>query len=266
MLVPLAFNSAYFHYMNKKNKPLSTDHIYSWRYGQIRYSIKGKGEPLLLIHGIYPGADRTEWQNAEASFCEAYQVYMIDLIGFGYSSKPDISYSAYLYIRLINDFIRDVIKQPVLVAASGYSAAYSVMGYIFNPDLYKKFILISPTGIKNGYIMPVFKDYVRKHLLETPLLGTAAYIFLTKRGVARKLFSKQRMLHNIAAYTPSVISPSAFYGGSTAKLPISALICKYLNVKITDKLNRIKIPTLILKRDSIGFNGYSKCLEEFLKD
>ena len=265
LLTPLIINRIYFTYMGKKSKPYSNYNIYFWRFGRIPYKVRGHGKPLLLVHGIYPGADMTQWNNIDPVLYKSYRVYTLDLLGFGQSEKPKISYSAYMYTRLICDFIRDVIKAPALVAASDYSAAYAIMGYIFEPSLYNKIIAISPAGIKRGYCLPTFKDLIKKWLLETPILGDLAYILITNTRTANFIFKKLQNKLSILYYPPRIVSASAFIGGPIAKFPIAALFSKYLNVKITHQLNRIKIPMLILTRENIGLYKLSKRVKNFLE-
>ena len=259
ILTQHCINRACFYIMNKKH-PKNRDNasIYQWRFGDVCYNVIGNGEePLLLIHGIYPGADMTKWNKVDREILKSYKVYAIDLLGFGHSEKPNISYSAYLYIKLINDFIRDVIQKPAITVASDYSAAYTVMGYIFCPELYHKILLISPSGISKGYNMPLLKDYAFKMLLEMPILGTSIYLFLINAMAGKPLLTKLWRKRLIASYIPSDIPPSAYVGGSNAKFPISALFSQYLNVGIKDKLNKIAIPVLILSDEYIGLRNVS---------
>ena len=256
-------NLTYLNLMKLKTKPRikrrSTEYFYQWRFGRIRYKIIGKGEPLLLIHGIYPGAGMYQWNRIDRDIFKTHTVYAIDLLGFGRSEKPNLSYSAYLYIQMINDFIRDVIRKPVIAAASDYSAAYAVMGCVFDPDLYQKLLLINPSGLTKGYEMPLLKDYAFKMLLESPVLGTAAYLFLLNRFTGGPLLQNLWQKRSIASNIPPDISPTAYIGGSNAKFPISALFSQYLNVNIKDKLNRIAIPTLILSDEYNGLINVSSC-------
>ena len=254
-------NQTYFNYksrnLKKRSEKRLNEYFYKWRFGRIRYKIIGKGEPLLLIHGIYPGADMAEWNPIDSEILKSYKVYAIELLGFGRSEKPNLSYSAYLYIRLINDFIRDVIKKPVITAASDYAAAYTVMGCIFNPELYKKLLLISPSGLTKGCGMPSLKDFILRVLLETPVVSTSLYLLLIGKFTGGNIFLKLWRERSIASSIPPVISPSAYYGGSNAKFPIAALFSKYLNVEIIDKLNRISIPMLILSDKYTGLRNAS---------
>jgi len=265
ILSAMLIKRAYFSYKGRKSRPALTDQIYNWRFGKIRYRVKGHGEPLLLLHGVYPGADMTEWDKIDTTIYHSYRVYTLDLLGFGLSEKPDISYSSYLYTCLVNDFIEDVIKSPSIVAASDYSAAYTVMGYIFNPRYYKKMILISPAGISDGYQLPGIKDLLTKWLLRLPIISDIAYIILTRGQTASKLFKNLRGRKSISSHMPLEISPSAFVGGSNGKYPICELLTKYLNVKIKNKVNKIKIPLLILTRENADFKKVSSRVKDFLE-
>src|SRR4030095_12978584 len=53
---------------------------------RIVYLEGGKGEPLVLVHGI--GADKDNWTYTSALLSKHYHVIAVDLPGFGDSSKP----------------------------------------------------------------------------------------------------------------------------------------------------------------------------------
>ena len=53
---------------------------------RIRYLDGGKGEPLILLHGI--GADKDNWLYTSVLLARHYRVIAVDLPGFGESSKP----------------------------------------------------------------------------------------------------------------------------------------------------------------------------------
>jgi pimeloyl-ACP methyl ester carboxylesterase len=64
---------------------------WNWRGHQIKYTITGEGQPLLLIHGF--GASIDHWRKNIPMLAEGgYQIYAIDLLGFGGSDKAPIDY------------------------------------------------------------------------------------------------------------------------------------------------------------------------------
>ncbi|MDR1914059.1 MAG: alpha/beta fold hydrolase [Clostridiales bacterium] len=250
--IPNIINRVNFMIRSVPSRPSNEEQFYKWRYGQIRYVVKGSGEPLLLIHGVYPGADMSEWKRVSPSLFRNHRVYTIDLLGFGRSDKPNMSYSAYTFTTMINDFIRDIIGQSVIVAASDYSAAYAIMGYCFDPTLFKKFLLIAPAGINKGFSLPTLRNLVAKWFLELPFIGTSAYMFITNSPVGPQLFKVLRAGDNIASNMPYNLNATAFVGGPNTRMPIAALLCKFLNVNIKPKLNKMRLPVLILSREHYG--------------
>ena len=93
----------------------------------IYYVQAGEGKlnkpPLLLIHGF--GASTDHWRKNIAQLKENYQVWAIDLLGFGRSAKPNLEYSGKLWQEQLHDFIKEVVKQPVVLAGNslgGYAA------------------------------------------------------------------------------------------------------------------------------------------------
>ena len=63
-------------------------HYYPWHHGSVHYQKRGMGDPLLLVHNIYPGASREEyWRNFD-ELARHFTVYAIDLLGFGDSDAP----------------------------------------------------------------------------------------------------------------------------------------------------------------------------------
>jgi pimeloyl-ACP methyl ester carboxylesterase len=68
------------------NRP---NQLYTWRKQQIRYQQAGpeNGDPVLLVHGLFVNSDH--WRKTLLGLAdEGYNVYAIDLWGYGYSSKP----------------------------------------------------------------------------------------------------------------------------------------------------------------------------------
>ncbi len=107
--------------------------IWKWRDYNINYVDIGgdqKKPPLLLIHGF--GASVFHWRYNLPALARKYHVFAIDLLGFGLSDKPLITYTADVWRDQILDFISQVVRQstdlPVVVAGNslgGYSALFA---------------------------------------------------------------------------------------------------------------------------------------------
>src|SRR5690349_18466242 len=99
-------------------------HYFEWHHGDVHYLKRGLGDPLLLVHNLYPGASHEEFSFNVAELSRHFTVYAPDLLGFGDSSAPRRKYTAGLYIELVEDFAREVVGRPAHVVAAGLSCAY----------------------------------------------------------------------------------------------------------------------------------------------
>ncbi len=106
---------------------LPTHQYWSWRGQDIHYVHQGNGAstqpPLLLIHGF--GASTDHWRKNIADLQADFDVWAIDLLGFGRSAKPNQVYDGDLWRDQLADFIAEVIGRPAVLAGNslgGYSA------------------------------------------------------------------------------------------------------------------------------------------------
>lgn len=100
---------------------------WNWRNQTIYYVRAGERQsqrpPLLLIHGF--GASTDHWRKNISELSKSFEVWAIDLLGFGRSAKPSLEYSGDLWRDQLHEFITDVIGQPVVLAGNslgGYAA------------------------------------------------------------------------------------------------------------------------------------------------
>lgn len=164
---------------------------YPWTHGVVRYTVKGRGEPLALIHGIYPGASSFEYRNVFDRLAKNYRVFALDLLGFGQSGRPAIDYSPTLYVDLIEDFLRQVVgatDQPAHVVASGLSGAFVIEAAARRPRQFGALILIEPAGQIGAAPAPGRLSLaLRRALLRSPLLGEGLYNLAVSRPGLRLL-------------------------------------------------------------------------------
>jgi pimeloyl-ACP methyl ester carboxylesterase len=108
---------------------------------------RSTGQPVLMVHGIGGGSSIFQYRlNAPTISYSGYNVYALDLLGFGRSSRPAIRYTQDMHISQIASFIETKIGQPTILVANSLSAAYSIRLAAERPDLVKALVLISPTG------------------------------------------------------------------------------------------------------------------------
>ena len=118
-----------------------------WRDQKIYFVKAGHNPllpPLLLIHGF--GASTDHWRKNIAELSQDFEVYAIDLLGFGRSQKPAWEYSGDLWRDQLHDFITENIQRPTVIAGNslgGYSSLCVAAEY---PQSVAGIILLNSAG------------------------------------------------------------------------------------------------------------------------
>lgn len=157
---------------------------YSWRFGNIAFTKQGAGKPLLLIHDLQSGLSSYEWNKIKNSLSKNNEVYTLDLLGCGHSDKPRITYTNFLYVQLICDFVKNIIKKETNVIASGYSSSFLIMACRNEQKLFHKIFFVNPPEFKELNKIPSKNSIIQKFLLEIPIIGTMIYnIFMSRQSI-----------------------------------------------------------------------------------
>lgn len=99
---------------------------------------------LLLIHGF--GASTDHWRKNIAELQNEFDVWAIDLLGFGRSEKPDIAYSADVWQQQLQDFITEVVGRPVVLAGNSLGGYASLCVATSAVEWVKGVILLNSAG------------------------------------------------------------------------------------------------------------------------
>lgn len=226
----------------------SADNYYNWRFGKVYYKKKGHGSPVLLIHDLTVYSSAYEWNKVVNELAETHTVYAIDLLGCGRSEKPRITYTNYLYVQLIADFIKNIIGKKADVIASGYSGSFTVLASYTNPEFINKIILINPPSLASLNKVPSKRSKLYKFILEFPIFGTLIYNIKTCQSNIQLLFT-EKYLYNPFSVTPEMVDTyyeAAHKSLSNSKFLLSSLVAGYTNNNITHALKEINQSVTIL--------------------
>ena len=226
--------------------------FYHWRFGKVFYTKKGSGKPILLVHDINGSSSHYEWKQLESSLSQLYTVYTLDLIGSGKSEKPKLTYTNYLYVQLISDFIKMIIKEPTDIITSGRSGAAAIMACYIDKQLFHNILMINPTDLKELNKYPHKKNKVLKWIIDIPILGTFIYnIRFSKTVIKKKLksdymySSSKPIKHLVEAY-----SEGAHLSGASSKYLYSSIKCHYVNTNIIHAIKDINNSIFIIAGDN----------------
>ena len=164
-----------------KNDILSNieDQYYEWRFGKIHYVKKGSGKPLLLVHDLTVGSSGYEFHKIINQLSKQYEVYAIDLLGYGLSDKPNMTYTSFLYVQLLTDFIKTVIGKKTDIIATGDTSSIAIVTCHNNPEVFNKLVFINPQSLYQLNLIPTKRTKTLKILIDLPVIGTFIFNIIT---------------------------------------------------------------------------------------
>ncbi|KAM2046703.1 hypothetical protein EV2_005676 [Malus domestica] len=123
--------------------------IWNWRGYSIRYQHAGNSGPaLVLIHGF--GANSDHWRKNLPVLSKSHRVYSIDLIGYGYSDKPNprqfgetLFYTFETWASQLNDFCTDVVKGEAFFICNSIGGLVGLQAAVMEPQLCKGIMLLN---------------------------------------------------------------------------------------------------------------------------
>ncbi|MBW4651147.1 MAG: alpha/beta fold hydrolase [Kastovskya adunca ATA6-11-RM4] len=228
---------------------------WQWR-GQSIYYVKAgdrtpERPPLLLIHGF--GASTDHWRKNIAELQNEFEVWAIDLLGFGRSAKPDWQYGGDLWRDQLYDFITEVIGQPTVLAGNSLGGYSALCVAAQRPDAVAGLVLLNSAGpftdakVPNQQPNPLQKlvsDLSRSILLQ-PWASFLLFQYLRQRWVIRntleKVYFDQRAITDQLVeeiYLPSCDAGAATVFASVFKTPQGE--------KIDVLLKKLTCPLLLL--------------------
>ena len=201
-----------------------------------------------MIHDLNVYSSAYEWEKTIDKLSQNHTVYAIDLLGCGRSEKPRITYTNYLYVQLISDFIKNVIHEKTDIMASGYSSSFSLLACHNESSLFGKLILINPPSLSDLNKIPGKRSKLYKFLLELPVFGTLVYNMITCQSNVQLLFTEKYLFNPFNA-TPEMIDTyyeSAHKSFSNSKFLLSSMIGCYTNNSISHALKEINQSILLV--------------------
>ena len=253
-----AFAAGTIHFINRfvdltaemKNiLKVENGNYFDWKNGKIYYTKRGTGSPILLIHELNPISSSYEWCRFAKKLEKHHTVYTLDLLGCGRSDKPYLTYTNYLYVQLLTDFVMEIIGGKTDVIATGNSISSVILANNMHDNLFTKIIAINPPMPDSFSKMPTSHSTWRKTLLETPVLGTFLYNLKTHEksiGLTfrQDFFAKPQL---ISSKKLDAYYEAAHMDHSHGKYLMASIEGKYIDNSIFHALKRIQIPLYIIE-------------------
>ncbi len=222
---------------------------WNWQGYTIQYATAGVGQPLLLIHGF--GASIGHWRkNIPVLAQSGYQVFAIDLLGFGGSDKPPLNYTVDLWVEMIRDFWAEKIQTPTVFVGNSIGGLLCLMVLANHPEIAAGGILLNPAGGLNHrpeeltpplrFVMGLFAK-----LVSSKQFGN--WMFDRVRQKARIRSSLKQVYRNPDAITDELVDllyePSCQPG---AQRVFASILTAPPGPKPIDLLPQIQAPMLVI--------------------
>ena len=227
---------------------------WQWQGNSIYYVCAGEKQShkpaLLLVHGF--GASTDHWRKNIAQLKEKFQVWAIDLLGFGRSAKPNQEYSGNIWREQLHDFITEIVKQPTVLAGNSLGGYASLCVAAAYPQSVTGLILLNSAGPFSD-LTPESEQksssnwigkIVRSILLQ-PWASFLLFQYVRRKSVIRKTLNKVYFDKN--AVTDQLIEdiyrPSADVGAAEV---FNAVFKTPQGEKVDVLLSQMQCPLLLL--------------------
>lgn len=215
-------------YQNSENMRFIEVLGYQIRY--LHFNKTNSNQTLVLLHGIGASADR--WSKLWP-YLNNYNVFIPDLIGFGYSEKPLVEYKIDFFVSFLKEFFDKLdITNPIIIGSS-FGGQLVIEFSIRNKDFFKKIILVSPSGA-----------------LDKPTYVLNQYIFSALYPTRENVEMAFNMMANVKDYKVDEITTRDFI--NRMKLPnakyslMSTLLALRKDHTLAFHLKEITIPVLLI--------------------
>ncbi len=143
---------------------------------------QGQGQPpILLLHGF--DSSVLEFRRLLPLLAAQTQAWAVDLLGFGFTERPDNLEISTLAIRQhLYHFWETTIQQPVILVGASMGGAAAIDFALTFPEIVNKLVLIDSAGYRSG-------PALGKALIQ-PLGHWATEKFLRKPSVRQKISEK----------------------------------------------------------------------------
>lgn len=204
---------------------------------KVRYGFKGKGEPLVLVHG-------TPWSSFNMrhlidQLSNDFTVYYYDMLGYGQSDKSNNDVSLGIQNQLLCGLIDHWNLESPYIVGHDFGGTTVLRSHLLNKQSYKKLVVIDPVAL-SPWGSPFFK-HVEMH--EEAFSGVPDYI----HDAIVEAYIKTAAHKSLSQETiEGILSPWQGIEGKPAFYRQIAQADSIFTDEFQDKFNEVQCPVLIL--------------------
>lgn len=118
---------------------------------RLHYLSYGEGPAVVFLHGSGPGASAYSnfKHNIDTVVKSGYRALLIDMLGFGYSSKPTgVDYTTELFANSVKAALDNLGIQRCTLLGNSLGGAICIRIALDHPDRVERLIMMAPGGIE----------------------------------------------------------------------------------------------------------------------
>ena len=147
-----------------KAQHTSPDSVGKWAsvFGaKIYYVDQGSGPTVVLIHGL--GDQASVWKKSIEPLSKEHRVIALDLVGFGHSDKPLLSYQPQTFVDFLDRFLKVLHIERASFVGNSLGGQVAALYAIEHPAAVERLVLVDAGGFKlaPGAISPRMKTAMR---------------------------------------------------------------------------------------------------------
>jgi len=255
-----------------RNAPLPTNILggtrrpWTWRGRDVFVTEAGDGPPVLLVHGLHTGASSYEFRKLFPLLARRHRVVALDLLGCGLSDKPNVAYSAELFVEQIADALATFVSEPAAVIASSLGAAFAICAATRANVRIERLAVISPTGLLGAHDHgPTGTGTALTAFLRVPVLGEAAFNAIATKASIRQ-FLEHRLYGAPDHVTDEIVEHYyAVTHQPGARYVPAALLGGALDCDVARDLPFLSVPLLVLWGQKAPPNNPRSNADEFMR-
>lgn len=215
----------------------SLPHKFNYQGREVKYGIKGEGEPLILVHGT-PWSSFNLRHLIDDLACR-YEVYYFDLLGYGESDKSEADVSLGIQNKLLNALVKHWELESPFIVGHDFGGTTVLRSHILDKSSYRKIVVIDPVSL-SPWGSPFFK-HIEKH--ESAFSGLPDYIHSAIVEAYIKTAAHQKLTQETI---DGILAPWSGEQGKQAFYRQIAQADSVFTDEFQDKFNEVNAPVLIL--------------------
>jgi len=198
----------------------------------------GAGEPVVFLHGT--SGHLEAFSRNVASHADRYAVHAIDMLGHGYTGKPDYPYEVPRYVQHLLDYFDAVGIERAHIVGESLGGWVGARTAVEHPDRVASLQLLCAGGtVANPEVMKRIDGSTRQAVATDD-------VDLTRKRLRLLMASEEDATEELVEIRHRIYHQPDFVANIDNLLSLQKMEIRQRNLLTTEQMGRIACPTLIV--------------------